>query len=200
MKFIPCQRSLNGNYPLTNQAGRRMMKDHVLIAFTTMLLVFATLSVKAVNYGGDSQPFFKDTLKGIKTIAVNIDPPFGNDYVDLRHIGGITRENLQEQFAQRLRHAGFNVISFEESLEDPEAALLNLRMRLVMPWSLYYHYYLDMSLKHKVPLSQGSKAFFSVETWSDGIHGAVAVSDLRYVKDHAMQLVENFIQDHRAQN
>jgi len=176
------------------------MKNHLLIAFALMLPVLATLPANAVNYGGDSQDYYKDTLKGLKTIAVNIDPPFGNDYVDLRYVGGITRESLQEQFAARLRQAGFNVISFEESLENPEAALLNLRVRLVMPWSMYYHYYLDMSLKHKIPLATGSKAFFSVETWSDGIHGAGAVSDLRYVRDHAMTLVENFIQAHRAQN
>lgn len=165
-----------------------------------MIITSVSLSAAAVSSYIDNENFANISLKGLNTIAINIDPPFGNDYTTLRVISGVSKEDLKQQIEQRLRNAGLNVISFEQSLENPEAVVLNLRMRLVMPWSLFYQYSLDLSIKQKVPLAAGNNAFYSVETWSDGIHGAVSQSDLGYLNNYSLQLVDNFISAYQAQN
>lgn len=166
----------------------------------TVLLTAISISVTAVPTGIDNENFANISLKGLNTVAINIDPPFGNDYTTLVLYSGVSKEDLQQQIEQRLRNAGFNVISFRKSLENPDAVVLNLRMRLVMPWNLFYQYNLDLSLKQKVPLQTGNNAFYSVETWSDGIHGAVSQSDLKYLNDYSLKLVDNFISAYQEQN
>ena len=165
-----------------------------------MLITAVSLSAVAVSGGIDNENFANISLKGLNTIAISIDPPFGSDYTTLVQTSGVSKEDLQQQIEQRLRDAGFNVISFEQSLENPRAVVLNLRMRLVMPWNLFYQYNLDLSVKQKVPLQSGNNAFYSVETWSDGIHGAVSQSDLKYLNDYSLELVDNFISAYQAQN
>lgn len=166
----------------------------------TLIITAVSLSAAAASGYIDNENFANISLKGLNTIAINIDPPFGSDYTTLRVTSGVSKEDLKQQIEQRLRNAGFNVISIEQSLENPEAVVLNLRMRLVMPWSLFYQYSLDLSVKQKVPLPAGNNAFYSVETWSDGIHGAVSQSDLKYVNNYSLQLVDNFISAYQAQN
>ena len=166
----------------------------------TIILTAISIPVFAVSTGIDNENFANISLKGLNTVAINIDPPFGSDYSTLVSISGVSKEDLQQQIEQRLRNAGFNVISFRQSLDDPDAVVLNLRMRLVMPWNLFYQYNLDLSLKQKVPLQTGNNAFYSVETWSDGIHGAVSQTDLKYLNDYSLKLVDNFISAYQAQN
>lgn len=176
------------------------MKRQISKIIFTLVITSVSLSAAAVSSYIDSENFARISLEGINTIAINIDPPFGNDYATLRLTSGVSKEDLKQQIEQKLRNAGFNVISFEQSLENPEAVVLNLRMRLVMPWSLFYQYNLDLSLKQKMPLPTGNNAFYSVETWSDGLHGAVSQSDLKYLNNYSLQLVDNFISACQAQN
>jgi hypothetical protein len=166
-----------------------------------LLLVLASFPVLAAlfDYDREDNQFFANTsLNSIKTIAINIDPPVGNYYGELGKYG-VSTTVLEEKMSQRLRAAGINVVSFNEALEDPEAALLDLRVRLVLPDYSYYSYNLHLSLKQKVPLP-GKNAFYSVKTWSDSIIGALEQSRLVVLNDYSMQLVDNFITAYQTQN
>jgi len=176
------------------------MKKRILVHISAILLLFLSLSAGAAYYE-DHQTYANATLQGLKTVAVNIDPPIGSYYGEMLRYG-VTKNELQEKISQRLRDAGFNVISFEESLENPEAVLLDLRVRLTIPYYAFYSYDLNLSVKQKIPLPQGNNAFYSVRTWSDGQIGALQISGmgLHYLYDYSMQLVDNFIRAHQAQN
>ena len=176
------------------------MKKRILVHISAILLLFLSLSAGAAYYE-DHQTYANATLQGLKTVSVNIDTPIGSDYGEMLRYG-VTKNELQEKISQRLRDAGFDVISFKDALEDPDAVLLDLRVRVVIPWGSYYAYDLNLSVKQKVPLPRDSNAFYSVRTWSDGQIGALQISGvgLHYLYDYSMQLVENFIKAHQAQN
>jgi hypothetical protein len=176
------------------------MKKHILNSFGMLLVTFISLPAMSAFYG-DYETYNRATLQGLKTIAVNIDPPRGSDYTEMYRYG-VTKEGLQEMISRRLRDAGFTVISLAESLEDPDAVLLDLRVRVDIPWGSFYTFDLNLSLKQKVGLPRGKNSFYSVRTWSDGQLGALQQSGygLYPLYGYTLQLVDNFIRAYRTQN
>ena len=175
------------------------MKQYIRL--TVSLLVLASSLSATAAFFEYPQGYANATLKGLKTIAVNIDPPRGSDYTEMT-LYGVSSEQLQAMISGRLRDAGFKVITFTESLEDPEAVLLDLRVRVDIPWSSFYAFDLKLSVNQKLPLPQDKNSFYSVRTWSDRQIGALQRSGpgLYPLYGFSMQLVENFIQAHQAQN
>ena len=174
---------------------------HKYIRLVTSLLVLAISLPADAAFFDDYQGYTHATLKGLNTIAVNIDPPRGSDYNEMFRYG-VTSEQLQEMISARLREAGFKVITVTESLDDPTAVMLDLRVRVDIPWGSFYAYDLKLSVNQKLPLAQGNNSFYSVKTWSDRQVGALQESGpgLYPLYGYSMKLVENFIKAHMAQN
>lgn len=175
------------------------MNKRIFILFGTTLFFLTSMSIQAALFDSHYKKFSNSTLTGIKTVAINIDRPTNYDYDELARYG-VTKEGLQELMTQRLRDAGFDVISLEQALENPEASLIDLRIRLITPRYHYFAYYLDLSVIRKVPLPQGNNSFYSVTTWSDGQNGALQQTGFHYINDYTINLVDNFIQAHQSQN
>ncbi len=175
------------------------MKKRIVVLITALILSLASLPGMALYFSWDSQTFANATLKGVKTVAVDVDPPIRSLNDELRNYG-VSDIELEKKISQRLRDAGFYVVSTEQALIDPEAALLKLRIRMVISYGMVYSYGLDLSLNQKAPLPGSSNSFYSVKTWSDGQFGGTQQTSLRYLNNYSMQLVENFIEAHRAQN
>lgn len=175
------------------------MKQPFLTLVTALALALTSMPGNAVYFSWDSQNFANATLSGINTIAVNVDPPIRSMNDELRNYG-VSDVELEKKIAQRLRDAGFNVVSAEQALTDPEAALLKLRIRMIISNGSVYSYGLDLSLNQKAPLSGDSNSFYSIRTWSDGQVGGTQQTSLRSLNGYSMQLVENFIEAHRVQN
>ena len=125
------------------------MKKLITILSSALLIIFFSLPSVAVNYGDTDHP--QNILAGIKAIAVTIDPPTNYYYGELKNYG-LSKENLEDQISQRLTNAGFNVITFKESLEDPDATVLNLKIRMILGYGLIYSYGLNLSLNQKAPM------------------------------------------------
>ena len=175
------------------------MKQRILTLMTALALLLSSMPGSAFYYSCDSQTFANATLHEVKIIAVNVDPPIRSMNDKLRNYG-VSDIELEKKISQRLRDAGFNIISTEQALADPEAAQLKLRIRMIISHGTVYSYGLDLSLNQKAPLSGGSNSFYSIRTWSDGLFGGTQQTSLRYLNNYSMQLVENFIEAHRAQN
>jgi hypothetical protein len=62
-----------------------------------------------------------------------------------------------------------------------------------------YSYGLDLSLNQKSALASGA-GYHSVKTWSTSQFGGMQQTSLPYLNNYSMNLVENFIQVHQAQN
>ena len=174
------------------------MKKYTCILYSLLLLLLSA-QTSAYFFSHDHQGFTNSNLKGFNAVAINIDPPVGHYYTDINRYG-VTNIELQNRISQRLQQAGINVISFEEALEDPNAALIELKLRVVTPYGMYYSIGLNLSLKRKAPLGEGSGAHYSVETWSDGTVGGVSQTDLPKIYTYTSQLVDNFIMAYQEQN
>jgi hypothetical protein len=169
---------------------------HDLIAI--LALAYFSLPVYALYFSWDSQAFTNATLKGVNTLAVDVDPPIRSMNDELRNYG-VSDVELEKEISQRLRDAGFNVITTEQAIADPAAALLKLRIRMIISHGSVYSYGLDLSLNQKTGIS-GSDNYYSVRTWSDGIFGGTQQTNLGILNGYSMKLLDNFIAAYRAQN
>jgi hypothetical protein len=167
---------------------------------SSILLLLLSAQTSAYYFSLDHQSFTNSNLKGVDTVAINIDPPVGLHNMEINRYG-VTKTELQNQLTQRIQEAGINVVSFEEALEDPNAALIELKLRVITSYSLYYSIGLNLSVKRKAPLAAGSGgAFYSIETWSDGTVGGGSQSDLTKIYTYTSQLVDKLIVAYQDQN
>ena len=180
---------------ITYTQGAVTMNKFISMLSAMFLLVLYSFSVSAVDYveANYQQP----APAGLKAIAITIDPPTNYYYGEMKSYG-VSKENLEKIISQRLTNAGFKVITFTDSLEDPEAAVLNLKIRLIKGYGLIYSYGLNLSLNQKAPL-QGGNALYPVETWSDWKAGGTQQTSLPVINTYAAELVDNFIATHRSQ-
>jgi hypothetical protein len=172
------------------------MNKYTCIINSILLLLIST-QTNAYFFGNDHQDFSNSGLKGFQTVAVNIDPPVGHYYSDI-HRYGVTKAALQKQVTKRLQEAGINVISFEEALEDPAAALIELKLRVI--FNYIYSIGLNLSVKRKAPLTQDGSAYYSVKTWSDGQVGGLMQTELPKIYTYTSQLLDKLIAAYQAQN
>jgi hypothetical protein len=175
------------------------MKKQILTLMTALTLMLVSMPGSALYFSWDSQSLSNATLKGVNKVAVDVDPPVNSLNSELQNYG-VSDTDLENKISQRLRDAGFSVISAEQALTDPEAALLKLRIRLIIGYGLIYSYGLDLSLNQKAILYGGNDLHYSVKTWSDSQFGGMQQTSLPYLNTYSMELVENFIEAHRAQN
>jgi hypothetical protein len=166
---------------------------------SSILLLLLSAQTSAYYFSLDHQSFTNSNLKGFDTVAINIDPPVGLHNMEINRYG-VTKTELQNQLTQRIQEAGINVVSFEEALQDPNAALIELKLRVITSYSLYYSIGLNLSVKRKAPLGEGSDAYYSIETWSDGTVGGGSQSDLPKIYTYTSQLVDKLIVAYQDQN
>lgn len=178
-------------------------KRSIPLSFALACLMIST-STSAFHYGWKEKPFDRSSLRGIKNIAINIDTRYENKYYrDLKY-KGVTSEGLYNKIENRLQNAGFNIISLEEAIEDPDAVLLNLRMRITLIYYVIYSYELYLTVQQKVPLDSkqdvAENLFFSINAWEDGNNGGLGQAELGYLNTRTLEIVDKFIRDHNSQN
>ena len=174
------------------------MSKYTCIIYSILLGIFSA-QTNAGSPGAGPQGFTNSSLKGFHTVAVHIDPPEAPYYADISRYG-VSRTKLEEQVTKRLQDAGIHVISLAQAIEDPAAALIELRLRVAMPNNLYYSIGLNLSVRRKATLAPGNNAYYSVETWSDGLVGGLAQSDLAKIYSYTSQIVDRFIAAYQTQN
>lgn len=173
------------------------MKRLVLTVITGLAFSLASLPAGADVYDFDRhKPVFTNlSLQDIKTVAVEVDPP-SPGYLALHHYSGVSPAELHEGLSRRLHEAGFNVVSYEEALKDPEAALVYLKIWLTDVSAVsIYGYNLQLTLKRKVPYEDDS--FYSIDAWRDGSCGVTQKYQLGYLYDYSLILVDHLIADYK---
>lgn len=173
------------------------MKRRLILFIST--LIFSVASFSGYAYFSEDYLFLKNSsLKGVNTVIVEVDPPVRslNDEL-VNH--GVSSGELQKRISERLRDAGINVIDREQALADPQAALLKLRIHMAIGWGTVYSWGLNLSLNQNTSLNRPG-AYYPVRTWSTGKFGGTQQTNLRIINDYSMQLVDEFIAAHHAQN
>lgn len=173
------------------------MKKRLLLTVSFLLVGITCLPVKA--YFSEDYLFLENTsLRGINTVIVDVDTPVTSVNDELEH-QGVSSATLQKRIMERLQAAGINVLSGDQAISDPQVALLKLRIHLTIGWGTVYSWGLNLSLNQRVAMAREG-SYYPVRTWSTGKFGGTQQTNLRIINDYSMELVDNFIEAHHAQN
>jgi len=161
------------------------------IVFTVLA---APVSGAAYNIGAD-QDYSYLTLKGVRAMTVR----FQGFYGDFERYG-VEETRLRDAVERRLRDSGFSVLSAEEAIRDPGAALMHINLHVNYGTYGYYSYAVSLKIKQKIALAGGPESFITETVWSRGTGGWVDALELRRLNGEIAGLVEQFLVEHRAQN
>lgn len=168
------------------------MRVNTFAALLTVFVLLTGLTIKSHAVAGDDNHFSPDPLKGVNTLALEV-----NGIEDNYYRYGLSAEQLRNDLRQRLEAAGFRIIETRSLGETPGAALLKLDVRLYEN-SYYYSLGMSLSLRRKVAL-EGS-GFATIQAWSEGKVGALSATEFSKVHRYSSELVGNFISAHKQQN
>jgi len=174
------------------------MARNIYSLFTT-LLFFGLLSFN-VNAGGKNISELSNiSLQGLKTIAVEAIIPTGGDYGVLIALG-VTKEKMEENISKQLQAAGFNIISVNDARNDPSAALIKVRIRLIKSLGVVYSTSINITMKQKVYLGQNATTSYYADAWTGGVTSGLSQNDLPSINTYAKELIDDFIKVHQVQN
>lgn len=176
---------------------KQIITHRIFLAVSALIFSFATFSVYAY-FSEDYLIQRNSSLKGINTVTVDVAPPITSLNDELVN-QGVSATELETRITERLQAAGINVISSEQALSEPGAALLKLRIHMTIGWGTVYSWGLNLSLNQNASLDRPG-AHYPVRTWSTGQFGGTQQTNLRIINDYSMQLVDEFIAAHHAQN
>ena len=165
-----------------------------------VILIFFNLPVYATYLHEVDGVFFENPLKGVNKMAINIKFFSSDPYNSLEDRERITKSSLESEIAEKLKHAGFEIISMEAAKNDPEAVFLDLEYHINLLYQLVYTFDMSASVRQKFKKTDGDGSYITVKTWSDGRVGGMSQSGLGNIRTYTHELVENFIQAHKTQN
>ncbi|MBI5617656.1 MAG: hypothetical protein HY943_15340 [Gammaproteobacteria bacterium] len=161
-----------------------------------LALVLATLLVllrPAFAAGGGEFSYM--TMNGVKAAAVaiqGIEPGFARY--------GLTLPPLQAAVESQLRQSGIEIVSYEDAVRRPDAALVQVKFRTNQSEYQFYFYNLALEVREKIPLGNAAGGFVSVLIWSDAQQGSVQPTDLPRITKVVDDVVAVFVREYQAQN
>ncbi|MCI0401225.1 MAG: hypothetical protein L0Y67_04090 [Gammaproteobacteria bacterium] len=167
-------------------------------SFLIVLLCLLSPSLGAYTQGGyaegDGGQFSNLTLKGIDTVTLRING-MSPDYKRY----GIDKARWEKIMTERLQNAGLKVVTYDEALRTPNAALVQLDLFVNYHYA-YYSYGILLAVRHKVPLPSTAQSFVSDTIWSEYTNHYARNTDLGTVNGYIQTLLDHFIAAYHAQN
>ena len=135
------------------------------------------------------------TLNGVRAAAVEV---YGVEPEFARY--GLTPQPLRAAVEAQLRQAGIEVLSYDEAVRQPHAALVQLKLRTNQSEYQFYFYNFALEVREKIPLDNAAGGFISALIWSDARQGSVQPTDMPRLAGVADELVAGFVREHQTQN
>ena len=146
------------------------------------------------DFGSDRQTS-QQALVGVRQVSVQV---FGFEGEVERY--GVNGMRARQDAEQRLRQAGFEIISPEEAAHSPNAAVVAIELHTVVNDYGIYSYATDLQLRQKIPLAGATGAYFTETVWSHGTNGWVKPFELQRVDGEISAMVDALLRDHATQN
>lgn len=159
-----------------------------------LLAVALEADAQGLDFGSDRQVAHL-ALKGVRSVAVSTRG-FAPEFERF----GLSAAGVREIVESRLRARGIGVVSEEQAVRDPAAALMDLTLHANELDFGMYSCSTSLQLRQKIPLGANSSSFVTETVWSRGTTGWKADLDLRLINGEVASLVEQFLLDHAAQN
>jgi hypothetical protein len=174
------------------------MVKNIYSLFTTLFFLGA-LSFNVYAAGSNISELSNISIQGLKTLAVEVNMPTGGAYGDLK-ARGMTKVKLEENVSKQLQAAGFNIIGVNDAQNDPSAALIEVRIRVVRTLGVVYSTSVNITMKQKVYLGQNTTTSFYADAWTGGVTSGLSQNDLSSINTYVRELIDDFIKVHQVQN
>jgi hypothetical protein len=138
----------------------------------------------------------RESLRGLTGVEVLVDP------LDSEiERAGLSEVKLQQDIRLRLQKAGVKVLTEQERLASPAAAILTIRVDTLHDRIGRYFYVTDLFLAQRVTLQTRAEPEFSAVTWKKlGTVSPVADDNVKHLEDQVLRKVDLFIKDYLAVN
>ncbi|MCG3200543.1 MAG: hypothetical protein NFCOHLIN_00398 [Gammaproteobacteria bacterium] len=161
---------------------------------TALLAVALQANAQDLDFGSDRQTVHL-ALKGVRSVAVStrgFTPEFDRF--------GLSAAGVREVVESRLRARGIGILTEEQALRDPSAALMDLTLHANELDFGMYSCSTSLQLRQKIPLGTNSSSFITETVWSRGTSGWKTDMELRFINGEVASLVDQFLLEHAAQN
>ena len=112
---------------------------------------------------------------------------------------GLSRIMVEQAISSRLLAAGVQVVPENGFAAAKDAGVLTLRIRLNRAPYYFYLYNINLTLNSKLPVTEGSAAFTTIPTWSDGWVGALQPTEAGQLQGFAEELLTRFLAQRAAE-
>ena len=114
-------------------------------------------------------------------------------------VQGLSRMKVEQAISSRLLAAGVRVVPENDLPATKNAGVLTLRIRLNRAPYYFYMYNINLTLNSKLPITDGSQAFTTIPTWSDGWVGAIQPTEAGQLQGFAEELLTRFLAQRAAE-
>jgi hypothetical protein len=108
------------------------------------------------------------------------------------HSVGFDEAETRRQIEQRLRQAGYRLVSPDEAIHFPQAQFADYELH-VNDAIFYYSFLVHLKLRAKQPLPQNPEAFVTQVLWSDWQIGGIELNHLERLQAPMQELTEELI-------
>ena len=112
---------------------------------------------------------------------------------------GLSRSKVEQSISSRLLAAGVQVVPENGFAAAKGAGVLTLRVRLNRAPFYFYMYNINLTLNSKLPVTEGSGAFTTIPTWTEGWVGALQPTEAGQLQGFAEELLTRFLAQRAAE-
>jgi hypothetical protein len=162
-----------------------------LFAALCVVMVYVPLA-QSIEH---AQAFTASTLSGLNKVAIRVEgiSPEFKPY-------GLISGPILQRTRDSLANNGLSVETFADSKQDPEVAVLHVRLNANRNPYGFYSYGISVEIIRKIALNNPQGGYISETVWTVGQTGVVLPTELSKINQIIDALVEKFLADFHNQN
>ncbi|MDA0821550.1 MAG: hypothetical protein O3C28_03895 [Proteobacteria bacterium] len=168
-------------------------RRHTLSIITALCVVMVYVPfAQSIEH---AQAFTASTLSGLNKIAIRVDG-ISRDFEPY----GLISDPILQRTREYLANNRLSVETFADSKQDPEVAVLHVRLNTNRNPYGFYSYGVSVEIIRRIALNNPQGGYISETVWTMGQTGVVVPTELSKINQIIDALVTKFLSDFHDQN
>ncbi len=182
--------------------GEKMVTAPVIMKRLVMLVSAVLLIGSAVPVLAIDSKETRLTLIGLQGVYVAVEELQPNVMKYEKHLrkSGLTKEQIQQGVAQRLREAEIRILSSDEWLKTPGRPVLYVNVNTHENEKYLLAYDVRLELQQLVSIDSNPRIKTLASTWTINVTGIVNIGTLNIIRDNMFFLVDRFVEAYKSVN